>query len=626
MSRLDLQSETFRATGNIAAEGAIRSLGRPDMDLLTLLVRETIQNSWDARLSDIRPVQYSIDIWTLSESQRASLAEECFAERPEEGLPLLAELEADKLVALAISDRNTTGLAGPTRADRALVGGAQRNFVDFMRNIGRPHNAKVGGGTYGYGKASLYLASHAHTVCVYTRPDDAEPRLMAAALGRQYEGVHSGQRRRFTGRHWWGQRASDGIVDPLFGDAADDMAENLGLQTFSGDETGTTVLVVQPNLGERTLQQAANFMALQLLWYAWPKLLPLDAHQAASLEVSVTCEHGPVRVPDPTEFPPLKGFARAMQNLRQATIQKQSPTDGILDVEIYRPKKHLGRLSLERTFFSDDLHVPDVGEADGDGASRFPLPIDRPPHHIALMREPELVVRYLEGDPPPTDAVGYGGVFLADDEMNHVFAEAEPPTHDDWSPETLEDKADRSCVRVALRRVHEHVREFLQPDQGDEDPTSAVPLGAFSKQMGSLVPDSEGPGAEVQESPGPPSGGGGRRTRAKIKVLEDALTLVEGRAALVVDFQVEPASGHSETIVEASPEVMVMDGRVREKDAPVGGDHPEVIAWVSPEGTRYEAGERVAVPADSLGRWSVHVRVPETALVRVNLSEADGGD
>lgn len=626
MSCLDLQSETFRATGNIAAEGAIRSLGRPDMDLLTLLVRETIQNSWDARLSDVQPVRYAIDMWAFSRSQRAVLVDEYFAERPDEGLPLPDELEAERLVALTISDRNTLGLAGPTRADRALVGGAKRNFVDFMRNIGRPHDAKVGGGTYGYGKASLYLASRAHTICVYTRPEGAESRLMAAALGRQYEGVHSGQRRRFTGRHWWGQRASDGIVDPLFGDAADEIAEAIGLPKFSGDETGTTVLVIQPNLGDRTLHQAANFMALQLLWYAWPKILPLDSRGAAPMEVSVTCEHGPVQVPDPAEFPPLKGFARAMQNLRQSAAQKLSPADGVLDVEIFRPKKHLGRLALERTFFSDEVQVADVGETDGNDASGFPLPINRPPHHVALMREPELVVRYLEGDPPPTDAVGYAGVFLADDELNHVFAEAEPPTHDDWSPETLEEKTDRSCVRVALRRVQEHVREFLQPELNDEDPTSAIPLGAFSKQMGSLVPDSEGPGAEVQPQPESTPGGGSRRTRARIKVLEDELALVDGRAAVIVHFEVEPASDTSETIVEASPEVMVMDGRVREKDAPVGGDHPEVIAWFSPEGTRYEADNRVAVPADSRGNWAVQVRVPETALVRVNLSEADEED
>ena len=49
MRRLDLYSEPFSPNGNVTSEGVLNQLGRPDLDIHSLLVRETVQNSWDAR-------------------------------------------------------------------------------------------------------------------------------------------------------------------------------------------------------------------------------------------------------------------------------------------------------------------------------------------------------------------------------------------------------------------------------------------------------------------------------------------------------------------------------------------------------------------------------------------------
>ena len=37
------------ATGGLAAEGVINQLGRPDIEPLEVLVREAVQNCWDAK-------------------------------------------------------------------------------------------------------------------------------------------------------------------------------------------------------------------------------------------------------------------------------------------------------------------------------------------------------------------------------------------------------------------------------------------------------------------------------------------------------------------------------------------------------------------------------------------------
>ena len=42
-------SEPYNATGGLAAEGVVNQLGRPDIEPLEVLVREAVQNCWDAK-------------------------------------------------------------------------------------------------------------------------------------------------------------------------------------------------------------------------------------------------------------------------------------------------------------------------------------------------------------------------------------------------------------------------------------------------------------------------------------------------------------------------------------------------------------------------------------------------
>ena len=120
-----------------------------------------------------------------------------FAEVPER-LPLGPVLRGERLASddedhpgglrlLAISDRGTIGLGGPTRADVASGPGVPRDFVDFLRNVGLPPDKPMTGGTYGYGKAAAYIASRARTIVVHTRwpsPDGLESRFMGAGRVR----------------------------------------------------------------------------------------------------------------------------------------------------------------------------------------------------------------------------------------------------------------------------------------------------------------------------------------------------------------------------------------------------------------------------------------------------------
>ena len=119
---------------------------------------------------------------------------------------------------LEIADFGTSGLGGPVHAD-VVEEGEATDFVDFMRNIGSPRDTHLGGGTYGYGKTSLYRMSACSTILVHSRSRHGGrlvERFMGCQLGEPYAVRQGSDKGRYTGRHWWGRRCDD-IVDPLEG-------------------------------------------------------------------------------------------------------------------------------------------------------------------------------------------------------------------------------------------------------------------------------------------------------------------------------------------------------------------------------------------------------------------------
>src|SRR4051794_39175362 len=101
------------------------------------MVRETAQNSWDARDDKGNPVLFSIAGWHLEDSERRALRQSVFprADRAR-GTGLADELASPGLTGIYISDRNTKGLGGPFNADQADKNDVY-DWVDFVLNVGK---------------------------------------------------------------------------------------------------------------------------------------------------------------------------------------------------------------------------------------------------------------------------------------------------------------------------------------------------------------------------------------------------------------------------------------------------------------------------------------------------------
>ncbi|MER8028508.1 hypothetical protein ABTZ78_05980 [Streptomyces bauhiniae] len=619
-------------------------MGRPELDLLTILVRESAQNSWDARLAQSDdPVDYRIDMWTVGPAHSAAWRELLLAGAPGvDRFPLRETLNRSSIRVLAVSDRGTRGLGGPTRADDAV--GPDRDFVSFIRNIGEPRDTALGGGTYGFGKGIFYLLSQPGTVLVHSRCRTAngtyETRLIGCALWQSYVASEGRGRRRYTGRHWWGN-VSDQVVEPLVNDEADAAAHRLGLRPFGPQETGTTVLVVDPNLEGLEAAEAADYLCDTIAWHLWPKMIEVAGKQPA-MRFTVTCDGVRHPVPDPRDTRPLNMFVEA--------YERMAGPDGS-SLECFKPKRHLGRLGLVKRI---------VPALEPTRASRM-MDIEDLIHHVCLMRPAELVVTYHAGPKPPSTNQGYAGVFRADEAMDDVYAKAEPPTHDAWNPHSLE-RAESTFVRTTFRRINEALEGLLSLSGVARPGASNVALGAASSMFSGLVGGAWGiGGATAYSKPGStatnrrgqpattvrptgrpaapdptsdPAAAGGThddeqsfpvgsetdRSRALVRrprvqyVGEPYYDDRANSTVLVQEFRL-PVPVAQRVRIDLAVTLPGTGGR--EVDPPIGAGMPELIGWENEAGLSYGAGTQVLPGGDTL--WRAVVRPAPDTMTEIGI-------
>lgn len=586
-------AQPFRPDGGSAAEGLRNQLGRPSLSVLTVLVRESAQNSWDARLpgSDVR---FALDLGVLDAPTRTAWRSALAAGAPtnpadEASLrSIAAYLAQDGVTYLAVSDRGASGLGGPSRSDVPAPPG-ERGWLSFVLNSGERRDVEGGGGTYGFGKGAFFLASRVGTVLIYTRyrkDGVIRSRLIGSALLQQDDLANPP----LTGRHWWGRREPDHCA-PLEDSSADSAARALGLPPFEEDETGTTVVVLDPDLSApgtdedrvMSLSEAARHLADAAALNLWPIMIE-GREQRLVVRVSAGGEDVPV--PDETSDEVIRAFA--------AAFRRVSDGGGVV-VASERPKAQLGRVAHEPV-----IHTA----ARGVAAMELGLPNDRAPHHAALLRAADLVVKYHAGPQRPEPTFGYAAVFRAHDDMDHVFAAAEPPTHDEWVPDQLAGR-DRTYVRVAQRRIEAYCHDVAGAARSGRS-DSAGSVGRLSRRLGFLMDavTAEGgapdPFASETRPPAKPRGprlgggsggpGGGGAGTARLRMVGTHQFIEHGGGTLIGQ-RIEVAEA-----TRARAVVHVVTGEGTEHTAPVRAGQPHVVGWLLSDDSLI-AGDTALLPA-----------------------------
>lgn len=638
---LELYSEPFQPIGSIDARASRRAIGRPTLDHWSVFLRETLQNSWDARTNKRGSIHFSVDAWWATEVQRRLLREEIFLQEPPD-LGLREALTEGDLGLLLVTDSGTRGLTGPTRAD---VAADESDFVDLVRNIGRDESKGIAGGTYGFGKAVLYNASACATVLIFTRTHvagRAVSRLIAMAVGASY----TRNRRRFTGRHWWGVPDDTTGVEPLTGRAAETLAARLGIETLPNGATGTAILVIAPiAYEEEYLEEIVERIAGAATWYAWPHMVKVG-RLGPSIRFSFSYDGKPHRPPDPEVHPILKhytaGYRLATDVLAGESLDVQWPWT-VSAMKSERPIRRLGVLA-HRLYEAPSLSAESEG-APGDLTS-----------HVALMRNPRFVVRYMEVPRDP-NGLAMAGVFIGDPELDAEFAAAEPVAHDDWSPRYLQlEKFERNPVRQALDRIRHAFRTGALHGNPDEGAGGFRGLTKVSSLLGDLLTGQLG-GTDAR-TPADPHGGGevgisgrtnvgggrdgtqtdgkgvgessGRRgfkSPPRIELAERPRLLVTDAGAMAseFDFDLVWTRDSNPVRIAASPRVVIDGNHLEDPDeAPVGAERPTVMGWRNRETNDLLAGPTIRIaPADGT-QWSIRISQPlDTAVSVILTSDAE---
>lgn len=592
-------SQPMRPEGDNTGSGIKNQLGRPRLGEYAVLVREAVQNSWDARL-DGKEVSFSLHLKQLG--NEAATWRECLVDGdlPENQNIHFQNLSEGDLV-LLVSDRGTTGLGGPIRNDEPIDPGVKPNFTQFMRNFGESRDTFLGGGTFGFGKGIYYRLSEASAILVDSRNTERgerSRRLMGAAIGEAYSHVDG---TRYTGRHWWG-KIVEGVPDPLLGAEAEEMAERLGLPGFKDDETGTDIAIILPSRkleeGIDDLDSLVERLRAHLYWNLWSKFSTPQRPRGITFSVKVNDRS--VEMPRISDIPVIADFADALDGVasRRGTNYK---------LKKYEPRV-LGEFITSWVFKDRRYHSAAVKSI--VAAS----PLEEPYCHIARMRQAELVVDYLKCQPIASTEIGYVGVFRATADSDDAFAAAEPPTHDDWATGQLTGD-DRGIVQNARTFINERTKRLVESKTGARSRMVAG-LGKLSNELGAFI-NSETPNGHENRTESSHEARSGSSSQRGFRIPGSTyVTVIDGTP--VVEQAVELGSAVPENFsLEARAVVLLANGqREASENAPLGGTRPEFIGWFSADNGELKSSLRVlttqyAEPGNLVARFT---HVPGAAV------------
>lgn len=315
-----------------------------------------------------------------------------------------------------------------------------------------------------------------------------------------------------------------------------------------------------------------------------------------------------IEVPNPRTVPLFEAFCEAF-DLCVSPVATAPAGSTVEDLRCERPRRPVGRIALVKR---------PVDAMDG---SRFRTPWAGSPRHVALMRQPDLVVKYEEHRALPNGEIGYVGVFKVDDTAEDAFRSAETTTHDEWNSEPLTDSTARRLVNSAKSRRREATKRFADSGRSGGGNGGGGSTGQFASQLGDLLLSATtGHGATGENEPRGPRRPviAPRIPRATVETRGTRRVVGPGgsiTAEIRVTVTAVPES--PSTLVRATAGVALEDGTTEEA-APTGSLAPRVIGWRSPDGEMI-SGTDVTVPAGDSREWTAIVQLVNDAMAAVTI-------
>lgn len=224
----------------------LKSLQNDNVPELDLLVREAIQNSSDASLSQPGPV------FAVNFTARTFCPAKFNSYLTDIEDYLNARFPGDCAHFLEIRDVMTSGLTGHTKkAD--IKKEDHGNFFKLIYDTGKRQTQSGAGGNWGFGK-SVYYRVGIGIVIFYSRikiDTGYESRLIVTLVEDESRKNPDGTdatilnrlETKSAGKAWWGIRVGEDLLPITDEEFINPVLDTFGLKPFKGTETGTSVII-----------------------------------------------------------------------------------------------------------------------------------------------------------------------------------------------------------------------------------------------------------------------------------------------------------------------------------------------------------------------------------------------
>lgn len=257
----------------------IRLIQNNELPLLDLLVRESIQNSSDAKKKKSRKININFN---TGEFQPRKL------NRHFEGInEILNKKFITNQQYLEIRDSNTTGLTGPLHHSK-VEDNQFGNLINLVYEISKPQQKEGAGGSWGLGK-TIYFRLGIGIVLYYSRiktHNGFESRLAACLVENEKSEdailpkIHEGPKR---GIAWWGEELNAQYTIPLTNEnEIITILNDIGVKSFEETETGTSIII--PYINKKQLLKGAHSVYQKNIIESLPWLSTLEDYLIASIQ------------------------------------------------------------------------------------------------------------------------------------------------------------------------------------------------------------------------------------------------------------------------------------------------------------------------------------------------------
>ena len=212
-----------------------------NMPVLDLLVRESIQNSLDARIQNSKYVEMNYLTGTFDNTK---LSQEL------EGItqPLRSRFPNERYDYIAARDSHTVGLTGELDYKK-VKNNNYGNLLKLIYEICKPQEAEGAGGSWGLGK-TVYFRIGIGLVIYYSRirTNYGFASRLAASLveneSAQNAMIPTYKDEAKRGIAWWGEAVGENITQPITDEKyINEFLDIFNVKPYMGEETGTTIII-----------------------------------------------------------------------------------------------------------------------------------------------------------------------------------------------------------------------------------------------------------------------------------------------------------------------------------------------------------------------------------------------